>query len=118
MGENFVGAGEYVDLHGRPVEVLQSDQMQLFVNLDDVRSAGFHIFPKERFYNATISKEWVPLSVFTVKHFKLALFFLVSSKCSMEIREFENYLLSQGMKYILNFKKTFDENEMVRVFEK
>ncbi|XP_019758873.2 tudor domain-containing protein 1 isoform X2 [Dendroctonus ponderosae] len=93
MDEDFVYAGQYVDMHGRPVEVLQSEKRQLFVSLDDVRAAGFNIFPKESFNNATIPKE-------------------------MELKEFENYLLNQGMKYIINFKKTFDENEMVRVFEK
>lgn len=57
MEEECTNAGEYVDVHGKEVEVLQAENGQLFVNLDDVRTAGFNIYPKESFENASIPKE-------------------------------------------------------------
>lgn len=47
----------YVDIHGRDIEVVQDDNAKLYVSLDDVKSAGFHIFSKHDYENSSFPKE-------------------------------------------------------------
>ncbi|XP_050292758.1 tudor domain-containing protein 1 isoform X2 [Anthonomus grandis grandis] len=91
--ETFFDAGEFVDINGRSVEVLQADNGQLFVSYDDIRAGGFNIYPKETYASTIILK-------------------------SEDLRHFENFLLNQGQRYILSHQKRFSEEEMLNVFER
>ncbi|XP_066262250.1 tudor domain-containing protein 1-like isoform X2 [Euwallacea similis] len=83
----------YVDIHGKPVDVLQGEDGKLFISLDDATSCGFNIYPKATYESISVPKE-------------------------LEMQALENYLVDQGIKYILNFKKTFNEDEMLGVIER
>ncbi|XP_066142452.1 tudor domain-containing protein 1-like isoform X2 [Euwallacea fornicatus] len=83
----------YVDIHGKPVDVLQGEDGKLFISLDDAANCGFNIYPKATYESVGIPKE-------------------------LEMQVLENYLVDQGIKYILNFKKTFNEDEMLGMIER
>ncbi|KAL1514012.1 hypothetical protein ABEB36_003341 [Hypothenemus hampei] len=93
LEENCFYSGDYVDVNGRPLEVLSSEFGQLYVSLQDIRQSGFEIYPKETFNELTIPR-------------------------NVELRNFENFLLNQGRQYALKYKKQFNEQEVLDVFER
>lgn len=88
---SFLG-DDYVDIHGRPVEVLEGENGKLYVNLEDVRRAGFNIFDKESFENAVITRD-------------------------IELRQFYNYMLNKGKQYVIKLQKNFNKDEVLSTFE-
>ncbi|XP_076259996.1 uncharacterized protein LOC143196224 isoform X2 [Rhynchophorus ferrugineus] len=83
----------YVDCHGRPVEVLEGDDGKLYVSLDHIRRAGFELFLKDSYDNAVITQD-------------------------IDLKHFMSYMLNQGMRYALKYKKIFNEKEVCNTFEK
>lgn len=44
--ENIDQAMEYVDVHGRPLEIVEDEEGRIFVSLNDIKASGFYVFEK------------------------------------------------------------------------
>lgn len=90
---NIQQAMEFVDVHGKPLEIVEDEEGRIFVSLKDIKASGFYVFEKNLYSQCELPK-------------------------SMDLQQFELFLLNQGKNYILNHKKNFNEGEILNVLHR
>lgn len=47
---------EFVDVNGRPLEVVEDEQGKIFVSLNDIKASGFYVFEKSIYSQCELPK--------------------------------------------------------------
>ncbi|KAG5876468.1 hypothetical protein JTB14_010157 [Gonioctena quinquepunctata] len=94
LEDEFTENVEYCDIHGNPLVVFQADSGAVYVNVKDVRRAGFAIFRRDSFNQLLLDRRQIQ-------------------------KEFELHLLSEAKNYILKNKAiAVDEDAILKTIER
>ncbi|XP_074035782.1 uncharacterized protein isoform X2 [Leptinotarsa decemlineata] len=94
LDDEFSENTDYCDIHGNPLVLFQADSGAKYVNVEDVRKAGFAIFRRDCFNPLLVDRRQIQM-------------------------EFELHLLSEAKTYILKNKAVaIDEEHILRTIER
>lgn len=47
---------EFVDVHGKPLEIVEDEEGRIFVSLKDIKASGFYVFEKNLYSQCELPK--------------------------------------------------------------
>ncbi|KAK9877457.1 hypothetical protein WA026_018567 [Henosepilachna vigintioctopunctata] len=85
---------DYVDVHGRDLKAIMTDDGTIFIPLNEIRKSGFHVFPRSEFHSSKVGK-------------------------SMVISEFHMYLLGAAREFLIqNNIQVLNKDDISETIEK